>query len=174
MPAITTSCVCGPRSEALGLLDDILLQRRNRSEDLVLLLRRHAELVEGTDEIFDRGIPVRFADAQSRVRGLRVAAGVDARSAGYGAELVDDVLADALDRIGAAPGEELRELRIARELAQEIVGDGGECIVSANALVERGRRLLRHGLLRGGRRGDCAGEDQGGEGGEELHASSSR
>jgi hypothetical protein len=107
------------------------------------------------------------------VRGLHVAAGVDARTARRGAELVDDELTDALDRVLAVTGEELRQLRIAGELAEKIIGDRSECIVTADALVERGRLrrhgLRRHGLLRGGRCGYGERENDGGQRGRELH-----
>ncbi len=74
------------------------------------------------------------------------------------------LLPDLLDRVGAVTGEETGERRIGREPAEKIVGDGGERVVTAEALVE-GRRPLC-----GRRHGEGKGNDGGGKGSPELHA----
>src|SRR6185436_6884427 len=99
-------------------------------------------------------------------------ADVDAGAAGRGAELVDDELADARQRVLAVAGEELRQLRIRGHPADEVVGGRGERVVATEALVEA--RL--HLGVRVGERGQRAeGEESGeGEAGESAHGSSSR
>src|ERR1700704_430976 len=62
--------------------------------------------------MLNRGVPVLFGDAEAGVRGLHVAADINAGSAGCRAQLVDDQLAYPLDRVGPVPDEELGELRI--------------------------------------------------------------
>src|SRR6266849_4387448 len=104
----------GP-TKGLRLFDDIPLERRGQRQHFVLFLGRNVELVERGDEQLDRCVPVLFGDAKSRVRGLRVAADVDARPARGKAELVDDKLADPLERIGAVTDEEAGQARIAGE-----------------------------------------------------------
>src|ERR1700752_2365455 len=96
-------------NSALRLLDDVLFQRRDRRQYLVLFLGRHVELDERGDQQLDRDVPVLFGDAEACVRGLHVAAGVDAWATGCEAELVDDVLTDPLDRVAAVTGEEAGE-----------------------------------------------------------------
>jgi len=68
---------------------------------------------------------------------LHVAADVDARAAGGGAELIDDELADASERFLAVTDEKLLQRLVARETADEVVGDRGDAVVAAEALVER-------------------------------------
>ena len=89
-----------------------------------------------------RGVPVGIGDAQSLVRRLHVAADVDAGAAGGGAELIDHQLTDAAQVFLAGPDEETAEAGIGGETAEEIVGDGGEGVVAAQTLVERGLGLL--------------------------------
>src|SRR5262245_3305065 len=127
------------------LLDDVLLEAGDRAEDFVLLLLRDLELVERRDEVLHRGLPVGLRDAEPRVDRLHVPADVDARAAGGTVQLVDDELAQPAQGILAVAGEEVLELLVRGETADEIIGDGGESVVAAEPLVEarsrRGRTL---------------------------------
>src|SRR5207302_2310943 len=105
-----------------------------RAEHIVLFLGRDVELVERSDEMLHRRVPILFRDAEARVRGLHVAADVDARAARRRAELIDDKLPYALERVGAVPGEKARELRIADQPSDKIVADRGNCVVAAEPL----------------------------------------
>src|ERR1700730_19023210 len=102
--------------------------------------------------MFRRGVPVIFRDPQSLMRRLHVAARVDAWSARGRAELIDDVLANALLRVVAGAFEEFREAVIGYQATNEIVNDRSYCIVATKTIVEgllvlrRAHRVLsRHG-----------------------------
>src|SRR5690348_7452137 len=83
-------------------------------------------------------VPIPFRDTEAGVRGLHVASDVDARAAGGRAKLVDDVLADLLQRIGAVPTEEAREFRVAHQALQKAVRHRSERVVAADARVSGG------------------------------------
>src|SRR5262249_34987503 len=128
-----------------------VLEARTRAEHFVLFLLRDFEVIERGHEVLHRGVPVLFGDAHPLVSRFHVAAHVDARSAGGGAKLLDHVLADFPQRVLAVSGEETGELFVGGQTADEVVGDGGDGVVSARALIER---LLRRGRVGGERRGD--------------------
>ena len=71
------------------------------------------------------------------MRGSHLTSRVDARSAGGGAELIEDVLAQALLRIVAKAREEFFEALVGRQSRNEIVNDQGDRVVSTQARVER-------------------------------------
>jgi hypothetical protein len=118
------------------LSTSVLLQAPDRTQDFVFFLGRNVQFVERRDQQPDRRVPVLVGDAQTGMGGLHVASGIDARPAGRRAQLIDDQLANALDRVGAVADEELAELLIGGEPAKEIVGDCGECVVAAEPLVQ--------------------------------------
>src|SRR5437764_14317960 len=103
------------------LLHDVVLQAADEVEQFLLLLRADLELVERGDEVLGRGVPVVLGDAESHVRVLHRAPGVEAGAARRRAELVDDVLAYALLRVGAVAGEEALALLVADEPPQQVV-----------------------------------------------------
>ena len=93
-----------------------------------------------------RDIPLRIGDVQTGVSGLHVLSGVDAGAAGG--------LAEEINNVGLHPhlgsviksGKELRQLRIGGQPADEIVGDGHQRVVAAQAGVKR--RLAGGGARR--------------------------
>src|SRR5258705_10549534 len=88
-------------------------------------------------------VPVLFGDAEAFVRGLHVAADVNARPAGRRAQLIDYQLADPHLRIVAGPHKEPADRLVGCQPADELIGYGGKRIVSAKALVERAFALSR-------------------------------
>src|SRR6266508_2274768 len=72
------------------LADDLPLHRAERPEQLVLLLGRDLELVEGLDEILHQRRELRVRDAHAGVRRLHVLAGVLARPAAGLADLIHE------------------------------------------------------------------------------------
>jgi hypothetical protein len=82
------------------------------------------------------GLPFGFGDTEAGVRGLHVAANVDAGTAGEGAELIDEQLAGAEVGIGAATEGEASEARIGPEEREEVINYPGDGIVPTEAPVE--------------------------------------
>src|SRR5205814_6971294 len=91
--------------------------------------------------MFRGGVPIILRDFQPGVSRLHFAAGVDARPTGSGAELIKDVLAQALLRVIAEAGEESLEAWIGCQSRNEFVDHGGNRIVSAETLIKRLRFL---------------------------------
>jgi hypothetical protein len=71
------------------------------------------------------------------MRRFHVAAGVKARTARGCAKLIDDVLANFLQRIFAVTDEKFCEALVGYQAADEIVNHGGNCVVSPETVVER-------------------------------------
>src|SRR4026208_2176075 len=51
----------------ISLLDDVVLQRRDKREDLAFLFIRHFELIKRRGEMFGSGVPVSVCDPESAV-----------------------------------------------------------------------------------------------------------
>src|SRR5947209_5648258 len=94
-----------PESAEL-LLDNVLLLTDHEGQTVVLFRNGNFVLVQSCDQMFRGGVPIILRDFQPGVSGLHFAAGVDARPTGGGAELIQDVLAQALLRVIAEAGEE--------------------------------------------------------------------
>src|SRR5688572_18889219 len=84
-----------------------------------------------------RAVPIGLADTHALVGRLHVPPDVDAGTAGRGAELIDQVLADLLERVLAMADEEPSELLVRGQTADEIVGHGGDGVIAAEALIQR-------------------------------------
>src|SRR5262245_53326592 len=113
--------------------DDVAFEAGYGAEDLALLFFGDLELIQGCDQGFDRDVPVFFGDAEAGVGGFHVAAEVETGASGGVAEEVDDVLADALLAIDAEAFEEAAFLGVGGEAADEVVSDGGDGVVAAQA-----------------------------------------
>src|SRR5256885_11878882 len=85
----------------------------------------------------DGGVPVGLGDAHTLMGRLHVAPRVYAWAAGGGADEVNDVLADFLEGVLAVADEEAGELLVRGQAGDEVIGHGGDGVVSAEALVER-------------------------------------
>src|SRR4051794_22680425 len=60
--------VCDIVSTLYNLLfDDVVLQCRNKRENLTFFFLRHFELIERRGEMFSRGVPVGVCNAESRM-----------------------------------------------------------------------------------------------------------
>src|SRR5207249_11546099 len=80
-------------------------------------------------------------DFQPGVDRLHFAASVNARPTGGGAELIQNVLAQALLRVVAEAAEESLKAWIGCQSRNELVNHGGNRIVSAEPLIKRLRFL---------------------------------
>ena len=94
--------------------------------------------------MLDGDIPILFGDAEPFVRGLHIAADVDARPTRRRAQLIEYKLADPHLRIVAGTHKESAERLIGCQAADEIIGYGGKRIVSAKPLVKRVFALSRN------------------------------
>src|SRR5579871_1067401 len=69
--AASAAAACGRPQPAcsgrrsLRLLDDVALHGRKGAEKLILLVLRHVELVERTDEVLDERVEIAAADAHA-------------------------------------------------------------------------------------------------------------
>src|SRR5678816_3152813 len=89
--ATTAPAATSPaRSHTDALLrgDDRVVHRRERADQLLLLLGGHLEVIERRLEVLDERIEVGVLDVHPHVRRLHVLAGVGARTAGRLADLV--------------------------------------------------------------------------------------
>src|ERR1700730_1764032 len=158
------------RDRPLGLLDDVGLHGRDGGEQLVLLLLRDLELLERTDQMLDRQVPIVASDAQTLVGRLHVAAEVQAGASRRGAELIHHHLPEVRLGIVRQADEEAVEDLVGGEPSNEIVRDRRDRVIPSDPLVER-RRLRRLRL----REPDRAGHHPETESRQEhppLHASS--
>src|SRR5438309_1546463 len=78
------------------LLNYVFFLADDKGQQFVLLGLGNFVLVEGLDQVLGGRVPVVFGNSQSGVRGFHIAAHVNARPAGGGAELIQDVLAQTL------------------------------------------------------------------------------
>src|SRR5258706_11968996 len=113
------------QTRALLVPDDVALHAAQGREQLALLLFRHFELVERRYEVAHQRAEFRIADAHPLVRSDHVAAGVGARSARGGADLIHQHLLQVRNiRIGEAAVDPA----VASNVADEVVDhrrDGG-------------------------------------------------
>ncbi len=91
--------------------------------------------------MFRGGVPIILRDLQPSMNRLHFAAGVDARPTGGGAELIEDVLAQALLRVVAEAAKKPLEAWIGCQSRNEFVDHGGNRIVPAEPLIKRLRFL---------------------------------
>lgn len=116
-----------------SLTDDVRLHRTEHAEDLVLLSGRHLELVERLHEVFDQRVELGVGDVHAAVRSLHVDAGVPARAAGAGADLLHQHPLQVRD-VGIR--EALVDACIGRDIADEVVDDRDDCGLAAEAFVK--------------------------------------
>src|SRR4029078_905262 len=135
-------------------IDDVFRQRSERGQDFVLLLLGHLELVERADKVFDQRVELFFDQLKAGVRRLHVTAGVLTRPARRRADELDEQTAQANQiRVEEAAVDPLRR----RDAFQELVDDGFDRRLAAQAIVKRLRRCGGRRRLRGRRRGRCGG-----------------
>ena len=94
-------------------------------------------MIERGADVRDEGFPIGFGDGKAGVGGFHGAADVSARAAGELAEQVHGELAGARAVVEAAASGEPAEARVRSHASQEVVGDRGNRVVAADALVER-------------------------------------
>src|SRR3954451_462466 len=123
-----------------ALLDDVRLGAADESENLGAFRRRDLEDGEAGLDMAKKNLPVALVDPHSLVRNLHVAAGVVERPARRGAQKIDQQLFFTPHAVQAAVFPETAELVIRRQPGQQIVGDGRDRVVSAEALV----KTVRH------------------------------
>jgi len=140
------------RLELVGRGDDLRLERAERTEQLALLLVGDVELVERAGQVLDQGVELVVDQVHAGVRGRHVAAGVLAGAAGG---LADELDEQALEVLGVGVEEPLLDPRVGGGAADELLDDGGDRRLAAEAVEQApGRgRLGPGGLLRGRRRG---------------------
>src|SRR5262249_48852069 len=114
-------------------LHDILLQRRERSHELLLLARRHPELVEALAEVLDQRVEVLAGNAHTAMRAPHVAAAVDARPA---AGLADLLHQQDLQPRNVGVGKEPVDPAVARDIAHAIINHRTEGGHAAEPLVQ--------------------------------------
>src|SRR5439155_7653755 len=129
--------LAGWSESAESLLDNIFLLTDHEGKQVVLFRFGNFVLIQGGDQMFRGGVPIILRDFQPRVSRLHFAAGVDARPTGGGAELIQDVLAQALLGVDAEAAEKPFEARVGCQSRNELVNHCGNRIVSAEPLVKR-------------------------------------
>src|SRR6516225_987925 len=97
---------------------------------------RNLELVKGSNQVLHAFISVGLADIQAGVCSLHVTTGVLAGTATGNAPEIDHVLADASLGVVAQADKEPAQLGIARQPGEELIGDLGQGVVSAQALIQ--------------------------------------
>src|SRR3990172_4145191 len=103
---------------------------------------RHFELVERGSKMVDRLVPLCFSNSKAFMRCLHGLSDVYAGSAGRLADLIHDELANSLQGCGTMTCKEFSQVRIRRKPGDEIIDHCCNCIVAAEALIERFFLLL--------------------------------
>src|SRR5882724_5287125 len=121
-------------------LDDVPFQTCGDLEKLRLFARCHSDAVERRTDVRHEDIPFRLGDAETLVRDLHVAAGIIDRPFKGGADEVDQQLISAPRAVFSDAFPIHGEGGICAQPRHQIVHEGGNHIVTAEALVQR---LLR-------------------------------
>src|SRR5205823_7004590 len=102
---------------------------------------RNLETVQGRLNMADEAAPIGFADPHAAMGGLHVAADIEQGPAGRSAEEVDEQLLLPADAVLAAMGPVTAELFVDLQASHQLVGHGGDRIVTAEAHVQWVRPL---------------------------------
>src|SRR2546427_3772979 len=121
---------------AASLLHDLLLQTLHEPHDFGLLPRGDSEVVERSVDVTQEALPVTLVDPEAAVGHLHVASDVIEWTAGGGAQEVDQELFLAAYAVFTPMLPEATELRVGDQPRQQIVGNGGDRVVTSQALVE--------------------------------------
>src|SRR5260370_27653918 len=82
--------------ERNSFLDDVLFLCTHKRHQFVFLSLRHFILIKRRNQMFGGGVSIRFRNSEARMRGLHVAAHVNARPARRDAKLIQTMLPHAL------------------------------------------------------------------------------
>ena len=87
-------------------------------------------------QVLQKAGPVTFGNAHSAVRGLVVPAGIERRSTGMRAQIVDQQLFLPSDAVRAPVLPEVAESLVPNQAGKQIIDDGRNGVVSAEAGVQ--------------------------------------
>src|SRR6185503_12553198 len=124
------------------LADYIPLHPAQSTEQLILLLGPHLELVQALDQVLHEGVELRVRDLHALVGGLHGLALVRAGAAGGLTDLVHE---HGLELRDVRVREALVDARVTRDVADEIVNDCRDRRLAAEPVVE-GLLLCHRGV----------------------------